>query len=173
MTGEKLAGWRAVARMGIPNPDAGCQDILRKLPKDRWSVLNRLPIGSGGAMLDHLLVGTPGVFVLLAKDLGGRVNVSGKALWTTDRRRTELIPEVLAHTLSTRTRLSEAMGERVSVGAIIALGCRTLQVESTPPGIVVLRKRDLVRWLSSLAPVIPMTTAARILEVARQNSTWA
>ncbi|MFZ5848444.1 MAG: nuclease-related domain-containing protein [Actinomycetota bacterium] len=69
----KLVGGQLVGVAGGAFGEQATGKQLKKLEREGWIVLHDLPRGSGN--VDHVLVGTGGVFVLDSKRTDGRVVV--------------------------------------------------------------------------------------------------
>ena len=146
--------------------------ILEKLPHDRWYALHDVPMGGAGRAIDHLLIGTAGVFSLTTKNLGhSNVEISGRALWV-NRGRTAYVPEAANQAWRIRTLLGEATGRRIFVQPVLVLICHEVAVEEEPHDVSVVRRRDLLRWLGSRPQKMSIAEAARIAELAVKSATW-
>ena len=146
-------------------------EVFRSLPQESWRSWNDLPLGPNHE-LDHLLVGTGGIFSVTTLGVPAQIVVSGRAMWF-GRERVDLIPDVVNHANVVRTKLSEAIGNRVSVRAMIVLACNSLSVDTPPHDVVVLRKQNLARWLANAPSDLPLSQVVQVSRVAGLETSWA
>jgi hypothetical protein len=146
-------------------------EIFRALPQDKWRVWHDLPLGPNHE-LDHLLVGTGGIFSVTTLGVPAQITVSGRAMWF-GHDRVDLIPDVVNHATVVRTKLSEALDHRVSVRAMIVLACHSLSIDTPPHDVVVIRKQNLARWLGHAPHEVPLSHVVQLSKVAGLEETWS
>lgn len=146
--------------------------ILEALPKDRWRVFHDLPLGRNGANVDHLLIGTAGVFSINTKNLSGKVWLAERALLVNGTK-TDYLPKASAEARRVKRALEGATGEPVAVRPLLAVICDEMTVKACPPDIDVVRRRDLRAWLQDRERVMSLAEASRIARAAEKLSTWS
>lgn len=138
----------------------------------RWSVLHSVPVGSGGADVDHLLIGPAGVFTVNSKHHpGGRVDVRGEAVFlgTTFK---HYVSDARSEARRVRDRL-HAQGVDVEVRPLVCVvGAQRLRVIEAPEGVTVLGSEDFIGHLNLLPAVVTPATAEAAFEAARQPGAW-
>jgi hypothetical protein len=146
--------------------------LLRDLPHDAWTVLHDLPVGTRGRTIDHLVIGTSGIFAVRTRNHPGeKVVISGRGMWASGRP-TDDLPVISADTRVAMTRLSEALGERIYVRPVLVLICAHLKIETQPTEVVALRHRELIRWFRNSAPAMALARSSTIARAAGKRSTW-
>lgn len=145
--------------------------LLSALPAG-WSVFHALPVGSGEADVDHLVVGPAGVFVVNTKHhRGQRVWVSERALLVAGQKKPYLRNSDLE---ASRVRgvLARA-GVVAPVVAVVALvGAREVTVRQQPRRVAVVRAETLVRWLTRRPAVLGAATVAEVVRLVDDPATW-
>jgi hypothetical protein len=70
--------------------------------------------------------------------------------------------------------LSAAVGQPVSVhGLVVTVNARSFTIKTAPkPGVTVLYRRQLAKWLLQLGPSLDQDLLNRIWEAARRSTTW-
>lgn len=150
---------------------------LAKLGPD-WLVLHSVPVGRGDTDIDHVVVGTAGVFVINAKYSPGKpVWAKGYGLLV-DGHRTGYVPKAIAEARRASDLLSAATGLTVPVTAVIALvdpGALSINGrvggEESDPEVRVVRHSDLPRLIAG-RPVFSAEQASRIADAATRPLTW-
>jgi hypothetical protein len=150
---------------------------LAKLGPD-WLVLHSVPVGRGDTDIDHVVVGTPGVFVINAKFS------PGKPVWAkgygvlVDGHRTGYVPKAIAEARRASDALSKASGLTVPVTAVIAFvdpGPLSIKGrvggDEYEPEVRVVRHVDLPRLIAG-RPVFSAEQATSIADAAIQPLTW-
>ncbi|MFJ8893394.1 nuclease-related domain-containing protein [Leifsonia sp. NPDC102414] len=144
---------------------------LDRLP-DGWTAFHALPVGSGDADIDHLVVGPGGVFAVNTK------NHSGAEVWVGERavlvngakkpylRNSEFEASRIRKVLATA-------GLVAPVNAVVAVvGAKKLTVRQQPARVAVLSADGLNRWLTRRPSVIDAATVAAIVRVVDDPATW-
>ncbi|MDQ4124431.1 MAG: NERD domain-containing protein [Actinomycetota bacterium] len=145
---------------------------LGKLPRDYWITLHDVPLGTRGRNVDHLVIGTGGVFSVNAKNLSGKVLVKTNAFLVGG------FPEPhlrVARDEGERVsqRLSAVVGTPVPVDPVIVVMSPELRIDSQPDGVRVLALGDVTRWFQERGPILDRPAASRIYEAARAKRTWS
>jgi hypothetical protein len=157
---------------------------LRRGRGARWRILHAVPMAfsEGDVVLDHVLIGPPGLFVIeVANVPGGRVVIQGQSLDLG----TGTVLELDRH-----RRIAVEAAERVSVGLARAAGAAEtldppavhpvvavvgaiLSGQGRPRGVTVTRVGPLPRLLSAFGAPLSDLAVAQIHEVARRSDTWS
>lgn len=155
---------------------------LRPGRTPRWRMLNAVPMAfeDHEIVLDHVVIGPPGAFVIEARNIpGGRVVVAPESLEIDDekvdlglRRR---IGEEVAYCLSTGLARAAGAAETLNpptvtpvvavIGAVVIGGER-------PRGVLVSRVGQLPRLLQAFSPLLGDAGVTQTYEVARRSVTW-
>jgi hypothetical protein len=138
-----------------------------------WHVIHSVVISSGGGDIDHVVVGTPGVFTLNTKHHQEKtVWVSGD-VYDVDGRPRPYLSAAMSEAEKATRRLSAACSFNVRVHpVIVVVGSADLQIPQQPPDVRVVSCDDVVEWLQSLPPVLSRHEAAAIAERAGDPATW-
>lgn len=153
------------------------RSLEKNLPKD-WHILHSVPIGSENSDIDHLVIGTHGVFSINTKNHPGskitcaenRVKVQGKSMSKN-------------HPYARNSRfeanrasriLSEACGFRVHVQGLIAYIALEVDIMSNPKDgkVIHLSADHLNSWLLKQNQVLTPKAVEVIYEKARWSNTW-
>jgi len=138
-----------------------------------WSVLHALPVESGIADIDHLVIGPAGVFVVATK------NHSGHNVWASQR--TLMVAGVrqphirnMEYEMGRAERsLSAAAGGPVEVAGILAIvAAKSVVVREKHRDVAVLTAGQLVNWLLRHKRVLTAAQVSHISTAASLASTW-
>lgn len=148
---------------------------LRRLGPE-WKALHSVPVGKADSDIDHVLIGPGGVFTLNAKfhpdasvwSAGDAFMVNGQRVPYVRNSRFEVARADRILTMSTGMRI-DARGVIVVVGAR-----RGMKVKSQPEDgkVLVLTRRQLVRWLQKQPQRLSNVDVERIYAHARRAETW-
>lgn len=146
--------------------------MLSKLG-ERWVVMHAVPIGVRGSDIDHLVVGSAGVFTVNTK------HHAGQRVWVMDRsilvagQRCDHIRNGEFEASRVAKLLSGVLGWPVHVRSIVAiLDPAQLDIRQRPAGVEVLEARKLVRSLKKRGPVLTDGELAQIEQVVGAPATW-
>lgn len=159
---KAAANWR---RGAIGEQEVGRR--LDQLPRRHWAVVHDLTIGSGGANLDHLVIGPPRAFTVNTKHLSGDVVVYKRALLVAGRK-TPYLPKAVKEASRVRRRLGEVTGIDAFVWPVLVFhGCR-VSIKEHPDDVTILQSSEVPTWFAqqrhrtlSAANVMTLETAAR------------
>jgi hypothetical protein len=146
---------------------------LGRLKNDGWHVLPAVA-RRGGADIDHLVIGSPGVFTVNTKHhRGARIWVGDDVVKVDDVSQPYLRDS--RHEAESAARvLSEAAGLDVRVTPVLAfVGAHSVQYGSGRGGVIVARGEDVDQVLRELPAVYSFQERERILAVARRAEIWA
>jgi len=131
-----------------------------------WHVIHAIPIGTRGSDIDHLVIGPAGVFTINTKRHTGNVWVGNRVLLVNGQRTHHL-------------RNAEHEGQRAArilstpvTPLVVIVGARRLTIRDRPENVVVLRSRDLVRWLTRSASVLTPPEVREASSRAADPATW-
>lgn len=142
---------------------------LSRLPTG-WYVFHDLTVGSGGANLDHLVIGPGGVFVLNTKNLTGNVWIGERAILHNGRK-TDFLRASKREGAIAAERLGRAVGPVFPVPVLVIFADKvTLKAE--PSEVRVVEGVHIGRWLERQPSVLSPDHAAAISRAADDPSTW-
>lgn len=149
---------------------------LDKLTRDGWYVLHAVPVGSGDSDIDHVVIGTGGVFTVnTKKHPGKKVWVSQKVVMV-DGHRTQYLRNSRYEGERASRLLTAACGFPVLVKPILIFTTGTLvpdvTIKSRPEGIGILDRMDVPRAFKRAAPVLTQDQVEQVFAVARRSTTW-
>lgn len=155
---------------------------LRRGRGARWRILHSVPMAFGGedVLLDHLLIGPPGLFVIeVANVPGGRVTVEddtldlGGSTLDVDRLRRiglevgDRVSIALAHAAGATETLDPP-----AVHPVVAVVGAILAGTGRPRGVAVTRLGQLPRLVSAFGTPLSDQAVDQTHEVARRSATW-
>ena len=140
---------------------------------DSWTVLHSIPVGSAGNRLDHLLIGSAGVFTVTTRSHPGEdIAVTGRVVLAGELKVPHIRDAELALGNAER-RLGAALGESLVVtGLLVFVDPKSLSLHAVPKDLEVLSSREVLQWLEAQPEVFDTAEATRVAEVARLTSTW-
>lgn len=141
-----------------------------------WRVLHAVPVGDRGSDIDHVVIGTGGVWTVNTKTHpGGRVWVGRTAIRVNGQGVPYLRNARFEATRAERL-LSEAVGFAVAVRPALVFLTGSLipnvTIKQRPDGVDVLDRRDIPRVFRRAAPKLTVEQAAAVYELARRSTTW-
>ncbi|MEV7175993.1 nuclease-related domain-containing protein [Kitasatospora sp. NPDC093679] len=147
---------------------------LDRLRRDGWKVLHSVQPPSGGADIDHLVIGLPGVFVVNTKHHRGAAVWQGDHAVTVNRASTQYVPISQREGARVSRLLSGRCGFQVPVQPVIAvLGAASITVTSELAPVLLLDGKEADRRLSGRTPRMSAEQVERVFTVARDSRTWA
>lgn len=138
-----------------------------------WTVLHSIPVGDGGARIDHLVVGPGGVYIV------NTTVHSGGLVWASQR--TFMVGEIrypfirnMEYEMGRVERLlSTAAGRAVEVSGILAVvDPKTLTVREAHRDVAVLQASAISRWIRGRSKVLLPDDVETIATAANQPETW-
>lgn len=141
-----------------------------------WRVLHAVPVGERGADIDHVVVGPGGVFTVNAKHHPtARIWVGGNT-FIVNGQRVHYIRNSRHEATRAARLLTEQAGFPVAVTGLIAVmgAARGYTVKKQPDdgAVVVVRRKEIGRYLATLPPVLTSREIDTVFEVARRSTTW-
>lgn len=156
---------------------------LRRGRGARWRILHSVPMAfaEGDLVLDHVLIGPPGVFVIeVVNQPGGRITIEDEALdlgggSTLDLGRPRRIGIEVGERISIALARAAGATETLdppAVHPVVAVVGAILSGHGRPRGVTVSRVGQLPRLLSAFGDPLSDLAVAQIHEVARRSVTW-
>ncbi|HEY2191513.1 MAG TPA: nuclease-related domain-containing protein [Actinomycetospora sp.] len=147
-----------------------------------WRMLHGIDMAVGGetVTLDHLVIGTPGVFVVEVRHHpGGKVHASTTGLEIDSRQfdlariRTlgEEVHDRIAEAIALAAGFEEVL-DPPPVTPVIAVVGATIVTHSRPRGVIVARAGDLARAMRSRGERLSPAAVEETYAVARRSDTW-
>ncbi|SEA89978.1 Nuclease-related domain-containing protein [Leifsonia sp. 21MFCrub1.1] len=137
-----------------------------------WSAFHALPVGSGDADVDHLVVGPGGVFVVNTKHhRGARLAVYDRAVLVNGVKKPYLRNADLEAS-RVRGLLVRAGIEAPVHAAIVVVGAKEVRIHRKPVRTAVLRSESLVRWLTRRPAVLDDETLAQATRLFDDPASW-
>ena len=144
---------------------------LAKLSPEGWISLHDLPLGDGGRNVDHLVIGTGGVFSVNTKNVSRTVVVKENAFLVGGFPDRSLhVARDEAHRVG--KRLTVALGTPVVVEPVLVVLSPSLEVRARQEDVHVLGERDVPSWFERRTQVLEPAAASRIYRCARRSSIW-
>ncbi|WP_083970778.1 nuclease-related domain-containing protein [Actinoplanes awajinensis] len=136
-----------------------------------WHILHSVPLGDRGRDIDHLLIGTPGVFAINSKRHEGLVTATRTAIMVgSHRTRYAEVAQDEAH--RAQHLLTAAASRPVPVIPVISVVAAPVVTRGQPRGVTVLPAKRLAEWLLALPEHFSGDEVQQIFEVARRSTTW-
>jgi hypothetical protein len=147
-----------------------------------WRMLHGIEMGVGAdtVTLDHLVIGTPGVFVVEVRHIpGGKVHASTTGLEIDgkqfDLARIRTVGEEVHDRIAEGIALAAGFEEVLDpppVTPVIAVVGATIVTHSRPRGVIVARAGDLARAMRSRGERLSPAAVEETFAVARRSDTW-
>jgi len=145
--------------------------LLSRLPHG-WSAFHAVPIGSGDADVDHLVVGPGGVFVINTKHhRGARLTIYTHSVLVEGVKKPYLRNSDLEAS-RVRGLLLRAGIDAPVEPVIVVVGAKELRMRQKPTRATVLRSEGLLRWLSRRPGRVDAETVARAASLFDDPATW-
>jgi hypothetical protein len=145
---------------------------LDRLKGRGWCVLHAVQWDSGSD-IDHLAIGSAGVFTINSKRHKGKAVWYGDTAITVNRAPTRHVVISQHEARRVSQVLSQRCGFQVPVRPVIAVvHAAKLTVKNAAPPVLVLSADQVDRVLSGLSPTLSREQVERVYAVARNPSTW-
>ncbi len=172
----RAALWHLAARVlrietGATGPEKVGRELAR-LPRG-WHVLHAVPIAGHSRDIDHLVIGSRGIFTLDTKHhRDSRVCLYERGLWV-DGHSTVYLHNSRLEAERASTLLTAATGTPVEVhAAIVFVDLAELTIKGTPPDVHVTTRRSLRNFLLQQPQRLTPAQVEHIYTVARNSATW-
>ncbi len=138
-----------------------------------WTVLHSIPIGDRGSDIDHVVIGTAGVFTINTKfHEDARMWVGSKRLLVNGQK-TDHLRNSRYEAQRVARLLSAAIGAPIDARSVIVLvGARTVTIREQPADVAVLRDTDLVRWLNRRPAALEVSVRDRLASTTTRRDMW-
>ena len=147
---------------------------LNALYERGWGVLHAIPVYDGRADIDHLLIGSGGVWTVNAKAHGALdVRVVGDRV-TVGRSHVDHV-RAARHEAALVSRILRTNGSSVPVRAAVALDLDAraeLHVVQDPADVVIDRVAHVVEAIQASEGVVDQVTINKVFGLLRQRVTW-
>jgi hypothetical protein len=169
LTSIEEKSWRVGAE-GERLVGAQLAHLVRLYPG--WRVLHGIPVGSRGSDIDHVVIGSAGVFTINTKHHPqGRVNVKGDSVLVNGQR-VSYVRNSRFEAARTARLLSASVGFPVTVRPLVVTVAADLSVAEQPEGITVCDRRRLVDLLRKAPVTLSPSQVEQLYAVARRPGTW-
>ncbi|HXY43500.1 MAG TPA: NERD domain-containing protein [Acidimicrobiales bacterium] len=138
-----------------------------------WHVLHSIPIGHRGSDIDHVVIGSAGVFTINAKHHpNAKVWVAEDTILVNGYRK--FYVRNSRHEAGRASRLLSAACRFPvpATGVVAFVDAGGFTVKSEPSDVHVINRSALVAWLRALPRRLSPDEVATIFAAARQSSTW-
>ena len=146
---------------------------LGKLRRDGWSVLSSI-VKRGGADIDHLVIGPPGVFTINTKHhRDARIWVGENMVRVNDTRQPNYLRNSRHEAASAAKVLSEAVGLNVVVTPVLAfVGATSINARDSRGDVMITAGEEIEQALRDRFAVYSIQERERIFSVARRAEFW-
>jgi hypothetical protein len=152
------------------SPSYAVAKILGDFAAD-WRTVHGQIVGRRGHVIDHIVVGPPGVFCLTAKQQRGNVTVT-EGDYFVEGQRIDLFAEARRDAAAVSNRLKMATGlDCAALPVVVMVGAR-LTVERQPNDLVVVTDEALALWLKSLRATLNENARRAFAEAIETPATW-
>lgn len=150
---------------------------LEKLRDHGWHVLHAVPVGSRGSDIDHVLIGSGGVFTVNTK------THPGKKIWVSPRQ-VRVDGQPVPHLRNSRFEadratklLTAAVRFPVFVTPVLVYLTGTLipnvMIKERPDDVLILDRMDIPRIFKRAPVRMRADQVATIFDAARRSTTWS
>lgn len=150
-------------------------EALERLSKSGFRVLHSVPVGQRGSDIDHVVIGSPGVFTVnTKKHPGARIWVGGECVKVNGHNH----PYVRNSRFEARRTvglLSARLAWEPPVQALLVFdttGGAHLTVKSQPEEVTVLSHGAVASWLRKQPVRLTPDQVRDLFSIARRSTTW-
>lgn len=151
--GERFSGW-----------------LLDRLPEG-WHALHDIPVGTNGAIIDHLVIGPAGVFTVNTKNLAGDVWLAARTL-RVNGRMTDYLPKATSEARRAARLLGKAVGRPIAVKPVLSIIADDWTIKDTPTDVFIAAPRAVKKWLLGLPAAFTARDVNEIAGAAAKPDTW-
>ncbi|MCR6711426.1 MAG: NERD domain-containing protein [Demequina sp.] len=147
---------------------------LNELHKRGWGVLHAIPLYDGRADIDHLLVGSGGVWTVNSKSHGSLPVKVTRDRMTVGRTYVDHIPAA-RHEASVVSRILRSLGIKVPVHPAVALDLSPhteFHVVAEPEDVIVDQTSYVVEAIERSEGLVDQPTINAVFALLRQRTTW-
>lgn len=138
-----------------------------------WTVLHAVPVGSGRADIDHIVLGPAGIFTVSTRNHADRrVFVAGSTFMVAGQKHDHL--RVALHEAERASQLlSGVTGRPVTVTPlVVVVNPASITVGRKRPTVTVLASSRLRRWLLARPNILSARAVAHFSMFAEEPTTW-
>ena len=147
-------------------------NVLAQLEPE-WTVLHAVPVGSGGADIDHVIIGQGGIFTINTKNHSGKKIWIGGSTFLVNGYKQEHMRNSAHEAERTAKLLSAVTGRPVTVTPlIVVVNPASITTGRKRPRVTVLSSNTLKRWLLKRPRVLSDRAVAHFSMFAEERSTW-
>lgn len=162
----RAAGWTRLARALKVHTDERAWRIgadaeenvggrLDRLARSEWLALHDIVLNDEGTNLDHLVIGSAGIFSLNTKHHPKKKVVVTERGFRVNGYRTSYLPAAVSEAAKVAKVLQGHVTFPVFVRPVIVVWGAELEVRKMPPDVSVIRRRDLPKWFKRLPAALP------------------
>ena len=142
---------------------------LGRLPAG-WHVFHDIPVGQRGANIDHVVVGSAGVFTVNTKNVSGRVWLAPREL-RVDGHKTDWLPKAAHEATDASKRLTAVLGRTPPVKGVLAILADDWTIKEKPADVHVGTPRGVKQWLVKQSAVLTPREVNEIAAAINKPST--
>lgn len=136
-----------------------------------WRTVHGQIVGRRGHVIDHLVVGPPGVFCMTAKQQRGNVTVT-QGDYVVEGQRLDMFAGARRDAAAVSNRLKFATGLDCAASPVVVIVGGRLTVEGQPDGLTIVTDEALALWLKSLRATLNETARRAFAEAIETPATW-
>jgi hypothetical protein len=145
---------------------------LGRLRRDGWVVLSSI-VKRGGADIERLVIGPPGVFTVNTKNHGGAAVWVGEEAVKVDGTQHPYLRDSRHEAAAAERILTGAVGMEIAVTPVLAfVGAASIDVRQGSGGVLVVAGEDIDSILRERLAVFSIQERERILDAARRAEIW-
>jgi hypothetical protein len=147
-------------------------NVLSQLGSE-WTVLHAVPVGSGSADIDHVILGPGGIFTINTKNHSGKKIWIGGGTFLVNGYKQDHMRNSFREAERASRLLSGVTGRPVIVTPlIVVVNPASITVGRKRPRVTVLSSNTLKRWLERRPRVLSGRAVAHFSMFAEERSTW-
>lgn len=124
---------------------------LAPLEKDGWLVIHDLTLSAGGANVDHLVVGPPGVFSINTKNhRDANVWVASRMIMVAGAKKGDYLVKAVGEAKRVQAGIAAHTEVPFTVTPALAFICKEMKVKEEPADVLVARGSELARRLGRM-----------------------
>ncbi len=133
-------------------------------------MLDGIPAGSGGASIDHVVIGPGGVFTV--RDRAGHVRLTARSI-TVDGEPTDDLPAAVADARRIERFLTRAVGYLVHAKPVVSLLVGEFELVESPDEVAVVPADGLSAWLADRPGALTSREVEDLVTATSRVTTWA
>jgi hypothetical protein len=153
------------------NGERSAGPVIGRLPEG-WHVFRNVPVGAGGASIDHVVVGPAGTFTLHVKNLTGKVWVGARSV-RHNGHPTNFLSKAACDANHVSEFLSSGVGRPIEVRGVLAILADEWTIDEEPADVRVASPRGVKDWMLRLPIALSAHQINEITAAAGRSSTWS